>query len=76
MMLENIICEPKASAQMAIQRFPNRATLLRGPNIKALFCQGCCEEKTHGYKFYDPEINEQSFFVCDECLKAAKKAAA
>lgn len=59
-----------------ISRLPSPATMMRGPNMIKLFCQNCEQEKTHGFKFFamgGMHPLNGSFFVCDDCLKDAKK---
>jgi hypothetical protein len=60
-----------------ITRFPNAANMLRGPNMKGQVCQKCLKEKTHGFKLVEfiHALNDKhlSIFVCDDCLKQAKK---
>ena len=36
------------------------------------FCFECREMKMHGYSFLDAD-NNISFFICDDCLKEARK---
>lgn len=59
-----------------IERWPNRAGLMRGPNMLKKFCHACHNEKTHGYSFYSHwqfrRDEPTAVFVCDDCLKAAK----
>lgn len=63
---------------MKLDRFPNRTGMMRGPNMRALFCQSCQEEKTHGFKLFDNsgevfKSGISAIFICDECLSMAKK---
>ncbi len=59
---------------ITIRRYPNRAGMLRGPNMHKEFCQACYTEKTHGYKFMDEgQVTKQAFFICDDCLNNEKE---
>lgn len=59
--------------KLTIQRYPNKAGLMRGPNMMARTCNKCLEDKTHGFWLYDEFLMKQSIFVCDDCLAEAKK---
>ena len=54
----------------------NRITMM-GKNATTTgerrFCQECLTERWKGYYFYFQEVNQEGFFVCDECLARAKR---
>lgn len=60
-----------------INRFPNRAYRMRGPDMEKRFCQCCGQDKTHGFSFVEfvHAMNpcHLSIFICDDCLNEAKK---
>lgn len=60
---------------LTVHRYPNKATLMRGPNMLAKFCNKCRENKTHGFWLYDDSITKQAIFVCDGCLNETRKSA-
>lgn len=60
-------------SNLTIERWPNKAGLMRGPNMMVKTCAKCLEDKTHGFWIYDEFLMKQSIFVCDDCLNHAKK---
>ena len=61
-----------------IQRQPNRAGLLRGPNMLTKMCRNCLEDKTHGFYLYDSgkqSGQNVALFICDDCLEQARQSA-
>ncbi len=58
---------------MTIHRYPNKAGLMRGPNMRVKLCSACLEDRTHGFWIFEQHVMKQSVFICDECLEAARK---
>ena len=54
-------------------RYPNFAGMMRGNNMIFQWCIECEKNRARGYSFYDENIMKQAIFICDDCLKQAKK---
>ena len=58
-------------------RYPNSAGMMRGNNMMKKWCVECQSECSHGYfiMYEFSESRSKALFICDDCLKQAKKEA-